>query len=106
MSLSKLAAKCQACPFVSTCGHKRMEEVGFLIPSVPVEQTTQRPEMDISQGSTTIEQIALQNSIAVDEIVRTISKELQLPERVLGRALTSTENEQQWQKFLEINGMR
>lgn len=102
MGLSKLAAKCQTCPFVSTCGHKRMEEVGYLIPSVPAEQQS----VDISQGSTTIEQIALRNSIAVDEIVRTISKEFQLPERVLGRALTSTENEQQWQKFLEINGMR
>ena len=66
MGLSKLAAKCQTCPFVSTCGHKRMEEVGYLIPSVPAEQQS----VDISQGSTTIEQIALQNSIAVDEIVR------------------------------------
>lgn len=68
MGLSKLAAKCQTCPFVSTCGHKRMEEVGYLIPSVPAEQQS----VDISQGSTTIEQIALQNSIAVDEIVRMV----------------------------------
>ena len=67
MGLSKLAAKCQTCPFVSTCGHKRMEEVGYLIPSVPAEQQS----VDISQGSTTIEQIALQNSIAVEENIRT-----------------------------------
>ena len=66
MGLSKLAAKCQACPFVSTCGHKRMEEVGFLIPSVPGE----RPTMDISQGSTIIDQVVLQNSIDVDKIVQ------------------------------------
>lgn len=30
MSLSRLAARCRACPFVDTCNHKRMESYGFL----------------------------------------------------------------------------
>lgn len=30
MGLSKLAAGCRSCPYVNTCGHKRMEAVGFL----------------------------------------------------------------------------
>lgn len=30
MSLSKLSAKCQACPFVDTCDNKKMEALGFL----------------------------------------------------------------------------
>lgn len=30
MSLSRLAAKCRACPFVDTCDHKEIEAYGFL----------------------------------------------------------------------------
>lgn len=30
MGLSKLAAQCQACPFVDTCDHKSMEMLGYL----------------------------------------------------------------------------
>lgn len=30
MGLSKLAAKCRACPYVDTCDHKEMEALGFL----------------------------------------------------------------------------
>ena len=30
MGLSRLAKKCQACPYVSTCDHKRMEALGYL----------------------------------------------------------------------------
>lgn len=30
MGLSKLAAKCRACPYVSTCNHKQMEALGYL----------------------------------------------------------------------------
>lgn len=29
MSLSKLAVKCQACPFVDICEHKEMETLGI-----------------------------------------------------------------------------
>ena len=30
MSLSKLSARCQACPFVGTCDNKEMEAPGYL----------------------------------------------------------------------------
>lgn len=30
MGLSRLSAKCRACPRVSTCDHKRMEALGYL----------------------------------------------------------------------------
>ena len=30
---SQLARKCAACPKVSTCDHKRMEHLGYIIPS-------------------------------------------------------------------------
>lgn len=30
MGLSKLAARCQVCPYVDTCDHKRMEALGLL----------------------------------------------------------------------------
>ena len=70
MGLSKLAAKCQTCPFVSTCGHKRMEEVGFLIPSVPAEQ----PSMDISRGDTIVDLIILAAERSFEESVRTALK--------------------------------
>ena len=38
MGLSRLAKKCQACPYVSTCDHKRMEALGYLpLPEANVE---------------------------------------------------------------------
>lgn len=30
MSLSKLSETCKKCPYVDTCGHKRMEALGHL----------------------------------------------------------------------------
>ena len=30
MALTKLAAKCRSCPFLSTCDHKQMEALGYL----------------------------------------------------------------------------
>ena len=30
MGLSKLSKICQACPYVETCDHKRMEALGYL----------------------------------------------------------------------------
>lgn len=30
MGLSRLYKKCQACPYVETCDHKRMEALGYL----------------------------------------------------------------------------
>ena len=44
--------------------------------------------------------------INVEELIRTISREIQLSERVLRGELTSPKIEEQWQKFLEINGLR
>lgn len=38
MVLSKLAAKCRACPFVDSCGNKEMEAYGFL--PFPTQQET------------------------------------------------------------------
>lgn len=38
MGLSRLAAKCRACPYVSTCNHKQMEALGYLpLPEPAVE---------------------------------------------------------------------
>lgn len=43
MGLSRLAKKCQACPYVSTCDHKRMEALGYLpMPEPTVEIRTDR----------------------------------------------------------------
>jgi len=44
--------------------------------------------------------------IDVEGLVRTIAREIQLPERVLREELASPKMEEQWQKFLEINGLR
>lgn len=48
MSLKRLAAKCQVCPKVDTCDHKRMESVGFLEPSMleSVSQDIQSPLLE------------------------------------------------------------
>lgn len=42
MGLSKLAAKCRACPRSDTCDHKRMEAVGFL-PEPPLLASASQP---------------------------------------------------------------
>lgn len=39
MSLSKLSARCQACPFVDTCDNKEMEALGYL----PLPEPSARP---------------------------------------------------------------
>lgn len=44
--------------------------------------------------------------IDVEGLVRTIAREIHLPERVLRGELASPKMEEQWQKFLEINGLR
>lgn len=44
--------------------------------------------------------------IDVEGLVRTIAGIVQLPERVLRGELASPKMEEQWQKFLEINGLR
>jgi len=48
MRLSRLAAKCRACANVDTCEHKKMEEVGFLEPSVS-ESVSQGAAVSLAQ---------------------------------------------------------
>lgn len=45
MGLSKLAAGCQACPYVDTCDHKCMEALGFL-PEPPLSMSASQPAAD------------------------------------------------------------
>lgn len=41
MGLSRLAAKCRTCPYVSTCDHKQMEALGYLpLPEPTIEIQT------------------------------------------------------------------
>ena len=42
MGLSRLAAKCRACPYVSTCDHKQMEALGYL----PLPEPTVKIQVD------------------------------------------------------------
>ena len=64
MNLSRLTAKCRACPFVDTCNHKEMETYGFLpLPVAPTEQMVQQSRLDI-----------LQNSMVVDQVIQMAQK--------------------------------
>lgn len=72
MSLSKLAAKCQACPFVDTCDHKEMEALGFLaLPVIPTEQMVQQSRLDILQNSMGVNQVIQMAQQPFKESVRT-----------------------------------
>ena len=42
MGLSRLAAKCRACPYVSTCDHKQVEALGYL----PLPEPTVKIQVD------------------------------------------------------------
>lgn len=119
MSLSRLTAKCQVCPFVDTCDHKCMEVLGYLPLPEPTTQPTETGYRSVENfwnnpkiliGSRPDSEVLVRTGgeidIDVEGLVRTISRELRLPERVLAGVLTSAENEKQWQTFLEINGMR
>lgn len=117
MGLSKLSARCQACPFVDTCDNKEMEALGFLPEQASqpteagyrnVENFWDNPKVLIGSGADSGGLVRSDGEIVIDVegLVRTIAGVLQLPERVVTGALTSAENEKQWQKFLEINGMR
>ncbi len=119
MSLSRLADKCRACPFVDTCDHKEMEAFGFLPIPEPTSQSSElgyrnaenlwdNPKSLIGSGADSAGLVRSGGEIDIDVegLVRTIARELQLPERVLAGALTSDKSEKQWQTFLEINRMR
>ena len=119
MSLSKLSAKCRACPDVDICDHKEMEAFGFLPLPEPTSQSSElgyrnaenlwsNPQMLIGSdpASGGMVSIGSKIDINVEGLVRTIAREIQLPERVLREELASPKMEEQWQKFLEINGLR
>ena len=119
MSLSKLSTRCQACPFIDTCDNKEMEALGYLPLPEPSARPTEKeyrsvenlwdnPKMligsDLASGG--MVRTSGEIDINVEGLVRTIAREIQLPERVLREELASPKMEEQWQKFLEINGLR
>lgn len=119
MSLSKLSARCQACPFVDTCDNKEMEALGYLPLPEPATQPTEKgyrnvenlwsnPKMLIGSDSSSGGMVKTSGEIGIDVegLVRTIAREIQFPERVLRGEFTSPKMEEQWKKFLEINGLR
>lgn len=96
MGLSKLSAMCQACPLVDTCDHKEMEALGYLPlpePATPPTETGYRnvenlwgnPKMLISSNLASGGMVRSGGKIDIDveRLIRTITREIQLPERVL-----------------------
>ena len=65
MGLSRLAAKCRACPYVSTCDHKQMEALGYL----PMPE----PTVEIQIGQTA----------QIDDMLDYMSRLFQIPKRYL-----------------------
>lgn len=74
MGLSRLAAKCQACPFVDTCDHKEMEALGFLT----LPEAAAFPTM---MGVNT--QLPNEVQVDADTIIKEAAKVFQIPERML-----------------------
>lgn len=66
MGLSRLAKKCQACPYVSTCDHKRMEALGYL----PLPEANVEVKVDLSATPTA-------------ELVDQLSRAVQIPKHAL-----------------------
>lgn len=65
MALSRLAAKCRACPYVSTCDHKRMEALGYLpLPEPTIE-------------------IRADQAVKIDDAFDQISRLFQIPKEYL-----------------------
>lgn len=65
MGLSRLAAKCKMCPYVSTCDHKQMEALGYL----PM------PEPTVT--------IQVEQSVQIDNALEQISRLFQIPKQYL-----------------------
>lgn len=78
MSLSRLAVKCRACPFVDTCDHKEMDAYGFL--PIPTQQ-----ESIIFSEPSEKDLIRAAKEINTDELLKEIARVVQLPERLLRR---------------------
>lgn len=109
MSLSKLSARCQACPFVDTCDHKEMEAFGYLPLPESAAQPTEKgyrnvenlwdnPKMLIGSDPASGGMVSMSGKIDIDVegLVRTIAREIHLPERVLRGELASPKMEEQW----------
>ena len=109
MGLSKLTAKCQACPFVDTCDNKEMEALGHLPLPEPSARPTEKeyrsvenlwdnPKMLIGSDPASGSMVSMSGKIDinVEGLVRTIAREIHLPERVLRGELASPKMEEQW----------
>ena len=96
-----------------------MEALGYLPLPEPAAQPTEKgyqnvenlwsnPQMLIGSDPVSGGMVSIGGKIGIDVegLVRTIAREIQLPERVLRGELASPKMEEQWQKFLEINGLR
>lgn len=77
MGLSKLAARCQVCPFIDSCDHKQMEAYGFLMPT----QSQQNQTMSV--GPDTGEKLIRNDVMDVDELVKHMAAVFQIPEHIL-----------------------
>lgn len=73
-----------------------------------VENLWDNPKMPIGSDPASGGMVSMGGKIGIDVegLVRTIAREIHLPERVLRGELASPKMEEQWQKFLEINGLR
>lgn len=65
MGLSRLSAACRACPYVSTCNHKRMEALGYLPMPEPIVT------------------IQVEESVQIDNALDQISRLFQIPKQYL-----------------------
>lgn len=75
MSLSRLAAKCRACPKLDFCDRKRMEALGTMpLPTVDSSLQSVSPEYDENKVDETIR-----------EITRMIHNQKQLLQSIRGR---------------------
>lgn len=74
MGLSKLSAKCRACPFVDTCDHKEMEAHGF-IPFRNAENLQGNSQFPIGTIRNLGDAVKISGGIDAEGLVRTISRE-------------------------------
>ena len=80
MGLSRLAKKCQACPYVSTCDHKRMEALGYLpLPEANVEvkvdlSATPTAELVESSRTDSKTRITWRSSMTLEQTLETVAK--------------------------------
>lgn len=65
MGLSRLAAKCKMCPYVSTCDHKQMEALGYL----PMPEPTVEIQADVA--------------VSFEDILDQLSRAIQVPKQYL-----------------------